>query len=288
MEGGPEEETDHGMDQGRWWQGWVIPGGSWERSFCSAICLLCLAQQQIHNKVRWMKEQLIALPSLLVCASWGQGWGSVLVTAVSPTSSVTEPDVEGAGGPTGGWLYVCKIFLWAYLWETVLGFLFRKVEMGDIFGTFHKHLERILTRRRRAPPILESGRWVTLLTATLGSFVFLELPKLIPAYGPSTCYSHSVGTLFSQLLNSCPTLTSVSQPKEHLRKVCIGCPVWDDISQMPLHSHEAMRLVHLYVLRANVIAGSLGLKLYENFFYPALLRYNWQNCNIFKGYNIVI
>ena len=72
-------------------------------------------------------------------------------------------------------------------------------------------------------------------------------------------------------------LTLWLQLKEDLRKMSIGCPVQDYISQRPLCSVEAMRLVLSSGLRANVIVGSLGpkLDLKKNFFFnPALLRYN--------------
>lgn len=127
-----------------------------------------------------------------------------------------------------------------------------KVEMGDIFGTFISTYKDSHQEEESTPPILESRRCVTLLIATLASFVFLELPSSFQLMNVSTCYSHSVGTVLTAL-GTAVTLWL----KEHLRKVCTGCPLWDYISQRPLCPVEAMKLVLLNGLRANVILGTL-------------------------------
>lgn len=92
--------------------------------------------------------------------------------------------------------YSCEQICENQCWVSSSG----KVEMGDIFGTFISTYKDSYQEEERAPPILESGRCVTLLTATLASFMFLELPSSFQLMDLSTCYSHSVGTLFSQFL----------------------------------------------------------------------------------------
>lgn len=190
---------------------------------------------------------------------------SVLVTAVSPTSSVTEPDVEGAGGPKqGGCMsvkYSCEHICENQCWVSSSG----KVEMGDIFWTFI-HLEGFSPGRRESTSYF--GEW-EMSDITYCHIGFLLCSLNCQAHSSLWAFPLAIPTLWNSVLTALEQLSHLGfciQPKEHLRKVCIGCPVWDDISQMPLYLHEAMRLVLPHVLRANVIAGSLGLKLYENFF----------------------
>ena len=143
----------------------------------------------------------------------------------------------------------------------MLSFLFRRSGNGGHLWDFHKHLQGFLPGGGESPTYF--GEWEMCdLTATLASFVFLELPSSFQLMDLSTCYSHSWELCSHSSWNSCHTLASVSQLKEYLRKVCLGYPAWHDISQMPLHSHEAVRLVLPHGLRANVIVGTLELKLY--------------------------
>lgn len=143
----------------------------------------------------------VSLSCPLGCGFPERGMGYVLVTAVFLASPSTEPGMEGIGQSYRRVTVCAKIFLWADLWEPVLGFPFRKGGNGGYLWDFHKHLEGFSPGGgEHRPPILESGRWVTLLTSTLVSFVFLELPSSFQLMGLSACYSHCVGTLFSQPL----------------------------------------------------------------------------------------
>ena len=110
-----------------------------------------------------MKEQLtglsggeLAFPTGL-WISWGQGWGlswSLVCVQHHPTQSQAW---RGLGGPTGGQLYVCKIFLWADLWEPVLSFLFRRGRNGGHLWDFHKHLRGFLPGERENPTYFGVG-----------------------------------------------------------------------------------------------------------------------------------
>lgn len=169
--------------------------------FCSAICLLCLAQQQIHNKSS-LNERTTHSPAFLVglWISWGQGWGlswSLLCLLHHPSQSQMWRELEVL--QVGGCMsvkYSCEHICENQSWVSSSG----KVEMGDIFGTFISTYKDSHQEEESTPPILESRRCVTLLIATLASFVFLELPSSFQLMNVYTCYSHSVGTLFSQLL----------------------------------------------------------------------------------------
>lgn len=59
--------------------------------------------------------------------------------------------------------------------------------MGDISETFISTYEDSYQEKERTPPILESGSWVTLLTVTLASFLFLELPRSFQLMDLCTC-----------------------------------------------------------------------------------------------------
>lgn len=105
--------------------------------FCSAICLLCLAQQQIHNKSS-LNERTTHSPAFLVglWISWGQGWGlswSLLRLLHHPSQSQTWRELEVL--QVGGCMsvkYSCEQICENQCWVSPSG----KVEMGDTFGTF--------------------------------------------------------------------------------------------------------------------------------------------------------
>ena len=124
--------------------------------------------------------------------------------------------------------YSCEQICKNQCWVSSSG----KVEMGDIFGTFISTYKDSYQEEERAPPILESGRCATLLPHQL-PLCFLNRQ----AHSSLWTFPLAIPTLWElcshSSWNSCHTLASVSQLKEHLRKVCIGCPVWDNISQRP-------------------------------------------------------
>ena len=97
-----------------------------------------------------------------------------------------------------------------------------KVEMGDIFGTFISTYKDSHQEEESTPPILESRRCVTLLIATLASFVFLELPSSFQLMNVSTCYSHSVGTVLTALGTAVPLWLLYLSPRSILDRCPLG------------------------------------------------------------------
>lgn len=172
----------------------------------------------------------VSLPCPLGCGFPERGMGYVLVTAVFLASPGTEPGTEGIGRSYGRVTVCAKIFLWADLWEPVLGFLFRKGGNGGYLWDFHKHLQGFSPGGGEHPPYF--GEW-EMSDITYCHFGFLCVPwiaKLIPAYGPFHLLFPLCGNSVLTALGIAVTLWL----KKHLRKVCTG------LSSLGLHFPEAL------------------------------------------------